>query len=310
MKTYQQLQSLVRIYNYYFEKIIGNRPDKPALMFFTNYNLLDCVISACFLKDNYVYLPLHTILYSNNCLVLTSNLVHEIEHFRQEYEKRDLAEWLKQNDYDFSKLTKNQKRLFFRYTIHIETTISNFYNTRGEKLYSFMIANSSLTKEKIDFWIKLEESKDLNWLLIKQLAYDFCYKESLSQDIEKKTLKELFDKYAGEPNYKPLNYETKRMEDLNILKASGFELDEQAIQNITNLAYIANMVDDNDDTVYFEILNYLLDVYKAKKVDKPFIENYDEFEDAYFKSQQDTLLRQRDKEKNKENENGSEINEL
>ncbi len=307
MSTNQQLRSLIRLYNYFFKKIVGDKPDQPTLMFFTNYKLIDTVISACFFKENYIYFPLHKMLYSDECITLTSTLVHEIEHFRQEYERRDLAEWLKQNDYDFSKLTKNQKHLFFSYSNHIETKISNFYNFRGEKLFNYMMAKCKFTKENIDLWIKLEEDKDSNWILVKQLAYDFCYKEVLSQDIESKVLKELFDKYAIGA-YKLLSYESKRMQDVNTLKSAGFDLDETAIQNITNLGNLANMVDDEDNAVYFDILNYLLEVYKAKKVDKPFIENYDEFEDEYFKSQQRALLKQRDKKI--ENEKGSEVNEL
>ena len=306
MKTNHQLKTIVRIYNYFFEKIIGDKPDKPALMFFTDYNLIDNVISACFVKENYLYLPLHRILCADNCLELVATLVHEIEHFRQEYQKRELANWLKQNDYDFSKLTKDQKHLFYRYSNHVETMISNFYHGRNEKFLNYMMTKSKLTKENIDLWIKLEASKDHTWDMLKQLPYAFCYKEVLSQDIEMQALKLLYDTYASKSACKPFDYEVKRMSVLTDLRQAGFQLNDEAVQDITNLGYLANMVDDNDSTVYFEILNYLLEVYKAKKVDKPFIENYDEFEDEYFESQRKALLKQKNNEKEKENEIGSE----
>ena len=305
MKTYQQLKAIIMIYNYLLDKQIGDRPNKPTLMFFSKYKFLDTVAASSIVEENYIYFPLHRILYANNCIQLTSFLVHEIEHFRQNYDKLDLVEWLKQNDYDFSKLTKDQKHLFFRYTNHIETMIKNLYDCRSEQFYNYMINKSNLTKENIDLWIKLEEEKNLYWIIIKQLAYAFCDKEVLSQDIEMQALRQLYDTF-GTPSCKPFNFEVKRNNDINILKKGGFEFDEEAIQNITNLGYLANMVDIQDPVVYFDILNYLLEVYKAKRVDKPFMNNYDDFEDAFFKSQQKVLLKQRENEL----EQGSETNEL
>lgn len=308
MKTYQKLKTIIMLYNYYCNQMIGDATNRPKLKFCTKYCLGENILASCFFNENYIYMPLHKIFSASDCVALTATLTHEIQHFKQMYQKQEIYEWLKQNDYDFSKLTKYEKHLFFQFTGHIEAMIYNLYQIRSEKLFQQMIATSNLTRENIDLWLRLEAQNDYNWLLLKQLAYDFNDQEISSQNVEMKKLKDLHNFFVKPFTNSDIDTTTKRESDLKLLQKAGFDIDIVGAQHIANVGNLANMVDEDSDLVYYDALNYLLEIYKAKKVDKPFVDNYDEIESAYFERQQKALLKQRDKKL--ENEQGSETNEL
>ena len=302
----QRLKAVIMVFNFYFNKMIHDRSKKPEIHFIPEFNLSVGVLGFSYVPKKYIYIPLERINASNSSFKIFSTIVHELVHFKQANQRQEIYKWLEKNDYDFSKLTSYQKHLLLKYTGHILTIISTYYQNRGEELYKKMLKTSSLTKENIKLWLELEEKKDAQWRILKELTY--CLNE-LEQSAQNKEIKEynmLVDKYGSKKHSIPHEISLSQSE-LERIRKAGFDIDDASAQHIANIGYFANLVEMTDE-VCFEILNYLLEIFKAKKVEKPFIGNYDELEQQYFEDQRKQLLKQR--ENKLKQYDGGKINEL
>ena len=81
-----------------------------------------------------------------------------------------------------------------------------------------------------------------------------------------------------------------------MLKKDGYKLSHKDIENFTQMSCITGILDcyEFDDVVeiLFEEITYLLNIYRTKKVEKTFVdyfdEDYENFENDYFKYLQET----------------------
>lgn len=303
MKLPQRLKAVTMAFNYYFNQRINDRNKKPELHFITEFNLSVGVLGLSYVPKKYIYIPLEKINSADSGIKIFSTIVHELAHFEQENQKQKLCQWLEKNQYDFSQLSSYEKHLLFKRTGHILSSISSLYENRCDELFNKMLQTSSLTQNKIDLWLELEQNKDVSWRILKELTYSLNSIEIEAQRKETEEYNTLVKQLGGQS--KNL-YPTKELSELelSLIQKSGFDIDEEHAQHLANVGYFANLVETTDE-VCFEILSYLLDVYQAKKVDKPFIQNYDEIEKQYFDNQRKELLKQRTIKSQQEEESDS-----
>ena len=292
MRLQQRLKTVVMAFNYYFDSMIHDRSKKPEIHFISEFNLSVGVLGLSYVPKKYIYIPLEKIYSSDSCMKIFSTIVHELVHFKQANEREQVYKWLEKNDYDFSKLSSYQKHLLFKCTGHILTGISNYYNNRCDELFDKMIKTSSLTQENINLWLELEDKKDVKWRMLKELTYSLNDLEQAAQNKETKEYNLLLSRYGSKAD-SALRAKSLSKFELAKIQKEGFDIDRESAQHLANIGYFTNLVEMNDE-ICFEILNYLLEVYKAKKIDKPFVGNYEELENQYFENQRKELLKQKE----------------
>lgn len=293
MNLKRRLKAVTMAFNYYVDLMIKNKSQKPEIHFIPEFDFSADVLGLSYVPKKYIYISLEKIYSSKSCAKIFATIVHELVHFKQENQRQQIYKWLKNNDYDFSKLTSYQKHLLFKRTGHILTSIANCYNNRCDELYDKMLKTSSITPENIKLWLELEEKKDVKWQMLKELTYSLNDIERAAQNKETREYNQLQNKYGNNSN-KTTRAKSLGKFELSKIRKLGFDIDDESAQHLANIGYFTNIIEMNDE-VCFEIINYLLEVYKAKKVMKPFVGNYDELEKQYFENQRAELLKQRDK---------------
>lgn len=305
MSLQQRLKTVIMVFNYYFKEMINDREKKPEIHFISEFNFASSVLGLSYFPKKYIYIPLEKISSSTSSQKIFATIVHEFVHYKQQNEKQQILEWLSQNNYDFSGLSSYQRHLFFERTGSILASISNYYNNRSEALFDAMLSSSDLTRENINLWLELEKTKNKQWRLLKELTYSLSDIESTAQKEETKVFNDLLTNYGGKKETAPKE-KTLGESELLAIRNADFDIDDESAKHLENIGYFTNMVEMSDEA-YFDVLNYLLEVYKAKKINRPFVENYEETEALYFADRQDKILRQIEKNKmhiegDKENE--------
>ena len=231
-------------------------------------------------KLDLLYIALNFVLTSKSGLDVLGVIIHEFTHAEQAYDREKIQEYLLSHNYNFLSLPTCPKRLRFNDSGIVSRSINNLY----QKVITGREQIHVLSKEDANLWIKLEKEHDREWSQLKDLPYVCNQNELLAESNVNKTLNKVLNIYRQECD--AFSLEVPSLLDMNLssLKKFGYDISAEQLENFAQMSNMAHMTRQLNFT--YTTIKYLLDVYKEKKVDKPFAENYQKIEDGYFKSLQ------------------------
>ncbi len=284
MTEVQRVQAIAMTYNFICNEMSPRLKKKPQLIFVDSTAPQGWVGYCTYDDKNQMYISLSSILSSDDsiCSKFLVVIKHELTHAEQDWEREKNWKYVKSQNYDFSKLSDYQKKLFFKYS-------GGFgYNANilriNTKFQISKTATKYLSKEEITLWLKLEAEDNYDWYFLKNLLYA-CSPCELSAENNAHKFLEKISKICPSIS----NVETNLDCCLSALKQSNFDISYKDVENFMQMDCIAQITYNADEVLCKEIA-YLLNIYRTKKVEKPFMENYDKFENDYFKETQERWM--------------------
>ena len=279
MTDIQRVQAIAMTFNYICNEISPKLLKKPQLIFVDSN--AKGVLGYCTYDDrNQMFVSLSKILADDESIPskILGTIMHELTHAEQHWEFLKNFEYLKTQDFDFSKLTNYQKRLLFQDSQMFEQYVNDLYervSQGGEEI-------KYLSDEDMKLWLHLEK-EDIGWGFLKDLLYA-CDARELYAENNAKKLVEKISRICPEIIQRELYVD----HCLNVLKEYGYEISHSDIENFTQMSCVAQTAEEliNGDEMICKEIEYLLNIYRTKKVEKPFMENYEEFENKFLKKVQ------------------------
>lgn len=275
MTDVQKIQCVRMMFNYLYNQISPRLLSKPQLIFIDT-DPKNKRLGAYTDKSNLLYVSLHRVLTSRHALDVLGALMHELTHAEQAYDIKNMYDYLASHNYDFLHLTTYQKHLCFPDSGIIRRSINNLYDkivNGGEQIHI-------LSEEDANLWLKLEKENNREWAKLKDLPYICNQNELSAENNNKKILQKVLNAYCKESCVFSPEMPTLLDVELSTLKDYGYDISADQVENFAQIGYLAHMT--RDLGLIYGTVKYLLDIYKEKKVTRPFAENYQMLEDGYF----------------------------
>ena len=224
---------------------------------------------------------LSEILSDDNDIEFLAAIRHEITHAEQNWEREKNWEYVKSQNYDFSKLSSYQKKLFLPNSGAFKAYVNYLYKQVSQGTEE----TKCLSDEDKALWLKLEAEDNYEWFNLKKLIYACCPIELAAENNAQKFIKKI-SKICPEIYIQESDLEFY----LGELQDDGYKFSHKDIENFVQMSCITDMLSedfiDGEDILFAEI-EYLLNIYKTKKVKYPFMdyfdEDYEDLENEYFK---------------------------
>ena len=276
MTDVQKVQSITMMFNCLYKEVSPRLLKKPQLIFIDS-NSTSKRVGSYTDTTHKLYISLKRMLSVKNPVLTLGSIMHELTHAEQEKERKEIIKLLKKPNFKAINLSTYQKHLLFMNTGAIKCNIKNLY----EYITSNNIEINRISQEDANLWLKLEKEKSREWEMLKDLPYACNQNEMSAENNNKKLIKKVLNAYCKECCTFPSDIMTLQESLFSVLKEQyGYEISSSQTENFAQIGYIANMTKDVDYT--YGVIRYLLNIYRAKKVEKPFARNYQAFEDAYF----------------------------
>ncbi len=288
MTVKEKLNATMMLYNIVLNEKMVKLNKKPVIRFISdddNSNSNGYYDSI----NNALQLSLYSFLdEDSSSLQLIKTIAHELTHVQQERETKETFNFLRRNNFDYSLLTSYQKHLFFNRTSMVFDCIGWAFDAyKKMALLNLPLENEYLSKNDMELWLILEQNKSGTWFNLKYLCYACNQNEISAQNVGQKIFNKVSKEYVKDYQIAS-GVRTSADEVIAYMQKNGFDIPFSAKENFAQINYYSQMYSCFETSM--EIVSYLLEIYKTHKVARPFKENYQELEDAYFKHTQKDLI--------------------
>ncbi len=276
MTDVQKVQSITMMFNCVYKEVSPRLLKKPQLIFIDS-NSASKSFGSYTDTSHKLYSSLRRILSAKNPVLLLGSIMHELTHAEQEKERKEIIKSLPKPNYNVLSLSSYQKHLLFMDTGRVKYSINSLYEhimNNHEKI-------NNLNPDDANLWIKLERENSKEWEMLKDLPYVCNQNEMSAENNNKKILNTVLNAYCKECCKSWPNISTALDTLINALKKDyGYEISYDQTENFAQMGYISNFTRDVNFT--YGVIKYLLNIYRTKKVKKPFADNYQLLEDGYL----------------------------
>lgn len=288
MTIKEKLNATMMLYNIVLNEKMVKLNKKPVIRFISdddNSNSNGYYDSV----NNALQLSLYSFLdEDSSSLQLIKTIAHELTHVQQERETKETFNFLRRNNFDYSLLTSYQKHLFFNRTSMVFDCIGWAFDAyKKMALLNLPLENEYLSKNDMELWLILEQNKSGTWFNLKYLCYACNQNEISAQNVGQKIFNKVSKEYVKDYQIAS-GVRTSADEVIAYMQKNGFDIPFSAKENFAQINYYSQMYSCFETSM--EIVSYLLEIYKTHKVTRLFKENYQEYEDEYFRRAQKNLL--------------------